>query len=453
MRVCLLLLALVAATSAQLVIESSERDIDGSGFAIPVQTMLKIRNDGRSAAAGIVLCEPEEVASHRAVKEVLVDGDMNTRLKSKPVSPERAEGATCEEWALPAPLGTGKSIKLAVVSVYTGVLTPKPASIPPTEPQRVVFEAPLYLLSPYLVESQSTIFKASSDSIDELSEGGVKKGRTVSYGPYEKVAPWSAAGEPLRVLYENNSPFAQASSVERDIEISHWGNVYFEDRYTIRNAGAKVSGEWSRMDYMTRPNFGRSAIREFTAVVPAAAHSLYFRDEIGNMSSSAARFSLNEVTVQLAPRYPLFGGWVSTFKFGWSLPLASALGSLPSGKMVLKTPLGPAVRGLVADELTIRVVLPEGATGVDVSVPVPMEQTVEREYTYLDVMGRTVVVLRARNYVPQQTSIQIEYAYSSIGLLQKPVLLVAALGSLFGLVFVLSWSSSSGGIDIKDKTA
>lgn len=34
------------------------------------------------------------------------------------------------------------------------------------------------------------------------------------------------------VHYENNAAFA-AAEVEREIEISHWGNVYVEERYHV----------------------------------------------------------------------------------------------------------------------------------------------------------------------------------------------------------------------------
>lgn len=36
---------------------------------------------------------------------------------------------------------------------------------------------------------------------------------------------------------------------------------------------------------------------------------MYFRDEIGNISTSHARFGLANTEVELRPRYPLFGGW------------------------------------------------------------------------------------------------------------------------------------------------
>lgn len=31
------------------------------------------------------------------------------------------------------------------------------------------------------------------------------------------------------------------------------------------------------------------------------------------------------MTVNLQPRYPLFGGWSTKFLFGWSLPLSKAV--------------------------------------------------------------------------------------------------------------------------------
>lgn len=54
-----------------------------------------------------------------------------------------------------------------------------------------------------------------------------------------------------------------------------------------RHAGAKITGEWSRYDLMTRPNdFARGAIAAVGATLPPTAHSLYYRDAIGNISSS-----------------------------------------------------------------------------------------------------------------------------------------------------------------------
>ena len=64
-----------------------------------------------------------------------------------------------------------------------------------------------------------------------------KSGSTIKYGPYTDVAPFS--GGALTAHFENNSPFLDALSLMREIEVSHWGNVYVEEWYTVKHMGAQ----------------------------------------------------------------------------------------------------------------------------------------------------------------------------------------------------------------------
>lgn len=50
----------------------------------------------------------------------------------------------------------------------------------------------------------------------------------------------------VQVHFENNSPFAVVEQLEREIEVSHWGNVYVTEHYKMRNGGAKHKGTFSR---------------------------------------------------------------------------------------------------------------------------------------------------------------------------------------------------------------
>jgi hypothetical protein len=60
-----------------------------------------------------------------------------------------------------------------------------------------------------------------------------------------------------------------------------------------RHAGARIAGEWSRFDLMTRPaEFARTAIPGLAASLPPSARALYYRDAIGNISSSGGLCSL-----------------------------------------------------------------------------------------------------------------------------------------------------------------
>ena len=39
------------------------------------------------------------------------------------------------------------------------------------------------------------------------------------------------------------------SRVEREIEVSHWGNIAIEEAVNARNSGTPLTGEFSRLDY------------------------------------------------------------------------------------------------------------------------------------------------------------------------------------------------------------
>lgn len=447
----LLLLAGLQACSCSLVIEQSARKIDIATFVAQSQTRLTVRNDGSQPAATLFLCERSQMMDRVSFLEVGEDGS-DAKLPQKVAAAGAVPGApadvACREYRFPQPLQPRASSKLLVVSALTHVLRPEPAEIAQKDVQRAAFRFEAQLVSPYKVESQTLeLLLGSQSSAPEFTKlQPVKRsGDKLTYGPYQGTAPF--ASEAITVHYENTHPFAQVTELEREIEVSHWGNVYFEERYNLRHAGAKVVGEWSRYDVSTRPElYARASIPALAAVLPPAAHSLYYRDSIGNISSSETRYGLERVTVNLQPRYPLFGGWSTTFLFGWSLPLAKTVTKNPkTGRMTLVTGIGPAIQGLVVDSLTVKVVLPEGATHPTVKADMPLasEPEVSLMYTYLDVVGRPVVVLRARNLVPGLSApFAVEYTHSSVGLLQKPLLLVGFFGALFAAAILLSRLSS-----------
>jgi oligosaccharyltransferase complex subunit alpha (ribophorin I) len=95
--------------------------------------------------------------------------------------------------------------------------------------------------------------------------------------------------EPLRVHYEFNTPYSMLNYAYLIFEISHWGNIAVEERYQIENIGARLDGEFGRVDYDEYGRHGgKNAIREFRANYPLKAYGLWYRDEIGNVSTSNA---------------------------------------------------------------------------------------------------------------------------------------------------------------------
>lgn len=76
-------------------------------------------------------------------------------------------------------------------------------------------------------------------------------------------------------------------------------------------------------------------------------------------------------------------------------------GLLTFGSYLLNTTFGTPFPGVVVDDLTIRVILPEGANSLHWLTPFDIDSadTTTRS-TYLDYTGRPVIVLHKKNVLP-----------------------------------------------------
>lgn len=96
--------------------------------------------------------------------------------------------------------------------------------------------------------------------------------------------------------------------------------------------------------------------------MPASARDPYFRDEVGNVSTSNFRNEDKKSVLEIRPRYPLFGGWNYTWYQGFNADLGSYVHKAKSGKYVLNINFVENVKEMIVDKAVIRVVLPEGST-------------------------------------------------------------------------------------------
>lgn len=76
--------------------------------------------------------------------------------------------------------------------------------------------------------------RLSSTSIISLKELAPTKrqGKVVTFGPYSDTPAY--AFSPFSVHFENNNPFIRVTKLTRELEVSHWGNVYVDEKYYIR---------------------------------------------------------------------------------------------------------------------------------------------------------------------------------------------------------------------------
>ena len=73
--------------------------------------------------------------------------------------------------------------------------------------------------------------------------------------------------------------------------------------FLLVGAGAVLKGPFSRYDYQRSPNSGLSSVKSYTTVLPASATDVYYRDEIGNISTSHLRSEEDFTEVIIRPRF------------------------------------------------------------------------------------------------------------------------------------------------------
>ncbi|KIZ04728.1 oligosaccharyltransferase complex subunit alpha (ribophorin I) [Monoraphidium neglectum] len=141
------------------------------------------------------------------------------------------------------------SATVEVSTSFTGVLTPNPRAIRQGDQQLVEYEDTLWPVSPYKIQQQSTTAILPTEGILSHSrpEDTVNKVTRLVWGSLGAAEPWSL--EPLRVHFHHDKPFKKVVSLVREIEVSHWGNIYVEEAYVIANAGSEHKGPFSRLRY------------------------------------------------------------------------------------------------------------------------------------------------------------------------------------------------------------
>lgn len=318
----------------------------------------------------------------------------------------------------------------------TRVLTPFPAEVTQKDDQLVVYEDSAVLLSPYTTETQTTKVKLPSGRVESFSDvaPASRKGSTISYGPYANVGPFATGDDKgLRVHFKNHSPFLTVTTLVRELEVSMWGRVSVEEVYDLEHTGAKLKGGFSRYEYTAHNQHGAS-FYDLVTHLPKDAVNVYYRDQIGNVSTSRLRETSTRQELLFKPRFPLFGGWKTQWYLGYSVPTHSVL-TRAGDRFKLEMDLSTALDGAAVDDLTVKVILPEGSTNVQVNLPFAVDAIADTtRQTYLDtpLVGRPVVVISKKNVVAaHNVPFEVTFEFPQAFMLHEPLLLVSGFLAFF----------------------
>ncbi|KAI0650316.1 oligosaccharyl transferase alpha subunit [Trametes meyenii] len=370
---------------------------------------------------------------------------------------------------LPKALDTNATANLVVETVQTHATFPWPEEAAQKDPQSLKYILELFVLSPYKTAVQRTKIRAPNPQVHSFTEPEdvgftadsvvTKSGATITYGPFHDIPPSAAQDfvdakqKQITVHYSYDLPILEVTKLERAAEISHWGaNLNIEDKIALHNAGPRLKGHFSRLEFQTQSYFGRQAPHMLPAInllLPAGIHSAYFYDLVGNVSTSHLRtapsvpkgansnsFSL----LELRPRYPVMGGWNYSFTLGWDSPLADYAGyDKSTGKHIVGVPIMTVIPTAVVDEAEITIILPEGATDIDYFAPFPaLKETITKHITYLDTIGRPKITLKYKELTDKHSgTIYVTYKVPFRAHLQKPLAVATVFIGLFAIA--LTW--------------
>ena len=134
-------------------------------------------------------------------------------------------------------------------------------------------------------------------------------------------------------------------------------------------------------------------MKNFRTLLPASSKDFYYRDDIGNISTSHMKVMDDAVELDLRPRFPLFGGWKTHYLIGYNVPSYEYL-FYSGDKQVLNMRLVDHIfDDMLVEETEVKVILPEGISDVELVTPYSMiRRDDEKHYTYLDTSGCTVVI-------------------------------------------------------------
>ena len=164
------------------------------------------------------------------------------------------------------------------------------------------------------------------------------------------------------------------------MQVSHWGRVYIEERYVLRNGGTAVTDTFNRWnltsDFMTGGFATSPHIRMIPFSLPRSAQYIYTKDDLGATANMALDEAPDARTQRMTviPRYPLLGGWRAELLLGYSVPLPAAVmrrGTRHTA-VFLVPPLLDAVRAFASSPLFVPPVLAAARAARPSAAPPPL---------------------------------------------------------------------------------
>lgn len=415
--------------------------VDISSQLVKGECRISLENNDEKSVNSILYAFEPSIKSHISfVSAHQIVESNRLSLNVKPVTiPDHGDKQFYEiEFNTSRPLRSKGRAPVVVEYILTDALYPHPEEITQKDRQLMMFYGNGFFYSPYKSLRSSIKFQTGTRRIEDytnLSPVSLNTGDVV-YGPQGPLEPY--AYSQITIHYDNNNPFLKVTKLTRTIELSHWGNVAITEVIDLVHHGAKLKGSFSRYDYQRETNSGMSSVKSFKMYLPASATSVYYRDVIGNISTSNQRTLLDSVELDIRPRFPLFGGWKTHYTIGYNVPAYEYLYNNGEDYFLKLRLIDHLYDNMIIEDATVCIILPEGSVNLELKTPYPVVRLPDGlHYTYLDTIGRPMIKVKMSNVVESHISdFELKYQFPKAFMLHEPLIVIVAIYILFLTVII-----------------
>merc|ERR550517_1360192 len=422
----------------EIVVTNCERSIDISSQLVKIQHKLTFKNTGKAAVKNVLFSLDPSLQDKVSFIEATFGSSDKTYLRLTETKVQSDQDKVFWRIELKSALASEATTTISVDVVLGKALEMFPAQITQKEKQLVRFTGNLYAFLPYTVTTQSTTVALASSNVESYTK--VKpvslSDTTLSYGPYNNVAAFTKTE--MVVHGENNSPMLVVTRLDRLIELSMWGNIAIEETVDVAHRGAQLKGSFSRYEFQ-RESSGVSSVKNFKTLLPASSKDVYYRDDIGNISTSHMKVMDDAVELDLRPRFPLFGGWKTHYVVGYNVPSYEYIFYKGDIHVLNMRLVDHIYDDMLVEEIEVKIILPEGVSNLELSTPYSVTRGDDTlHYTYLETTGRTVVRLTSSKLLTEThiQDFQVGFTYPARTMMIEPLLLVSAFFFLYLLAII-----------------
>jgi len=446
---CLAQGARAAAGGQAVTVASLAREVDLTTQSLIVASVLKLENAGAAPLSSFTYCASEIIRGRDILWIEFDEGESGADNAGKTTKLSwTLDENECMAVELASPLTKKEGQRtVEIYEVFAMNFENVPAQIYQSEKQVVAFSdfdvvvrSPAHLA---IAEQKTTLYLPSSNADHFTKVKPTKKaGAEIKYGPYAAGSEPEPSDANIVVVVEYPEALLSIEKVTREMTISSWSDIEVQEHYHLKNVGPSFKDGFSRVEYSRNPL--RYVLDDFVLSVPPMAHSFFFIDVLGNITTAKLRYESDKVEVEAEPRFPIVPGWQTHFTFGYKLPKEGFVGDTAAsgGKKFVIGAL-PALAVNVKN-LTVNVAVPEFSTNLGGSSSFPFRRSktaIGVKKWYMDIFSRPMWTLELQEVSAEaEVVVEVEWQEPAMLHLKEPAMVAAALTVLAFLALVYSAS-------------